>query len=227
MGGLLDMLDKNYFLTSGDRTELGPTVTKIARFIPDVSPEHSTKDVVKSIMYAYAKYIPMRRGIHPERKFKRSAEEIISQGYRDGCCDSSTLFVALCRAKGIPACQVITAKVSAMNDGRFSVGHFFSGFYSSEEDKWYVIDTNKTPQEILNPRFPFHDFNDEGDFFDRDYLVFAVARDYSDYSIRDPETGITYQIDSSRSMREIHRLAYKRYLSAQKQLLDREEQEFK
>ena len=111
---------------------------------------------------------------------------------------------------------------------------FLTSFYIKIRDKKisYPITfpndkCTKTPQEILSPRFPFHDFNDEGDFFDRDYLVFAVARDYSDYSIRDPETGITYQIDSSRSMREIHRLAYKRYLSAQKQLLDREEQEFK
>ena len=56
------MLDKEYFLTSGTKTELGPNIIKIANSIPDVSPNHNTRDVVKHIMYAYANNIPMIRG---------------------------------------------------------------------------------------------------------------------------------------------------------------------
>ena len=219
------MLDKEYFLTSGTKTELGPNIIKIANSIPDVSPNHNTRDVVKHIMYAYANNIPMIRGKNPEKKFTRTAEDIISDGYRDGCCDSSTLFVALARAKGIPACQLITAKKSAMEKGRFTTGHFFSGFYSEEENKWLVIDTNKTPEEIHDSKFPFHDYEGKDHFFDDNYLLFAIVRDYSDYSIKGPETGVIYHIDSSRSMREIHKLAYKAYLARIKHLADGSEPE--
>lgn len=54
------------------------------------------------------------------------------------------------RAKGIPAVQIITANVNALNQGDFTKGHFFSGCFFRETNEWFFIDSNKSSADLKN-----------------------------------------------------------------------------
>ena len=100
---MLNGKENSYYLNSGEKTKIGQNVKKLSE---QVNGEH-TSDIINSIMYVMIKNVDFdinsENNCCDSKKFKRTAEEIIADGYRNGCCDSSTLFVTLCRAKGIPA----------------------------------------------------------------------------------------------------------------------------
>lgn len=196
------MLDKEYFLTSGEKTQSGINVKKLASCIE----ADDTKETIKQIMYIMAHKIPLVSNSQSNEKFKRSAEQIIINRNRNGCCDSSTLFVSLCREKGIPAVQIITAKMSALRKGDFSRGHFFSGYFIKESNNWEIIDSNVDKKD-LNKGFKIFDYDPNSEFISEDYYIFAHVRDFSDFEIN----GI--KIDSIKAMNKIHRIIYDEYIN--------------
>lgn len=219
---MLNGKENSYYLTSGEKTKIGPNVKKLAK---QVNGKH-TSDIINSIMCAIINNVDFdinsENNSEDPKKFKRSAEEIVADGYRNGCCDSSTLFVTLCRAKGIPAAQIITVDIKSIeNEHDYNVGHFYSAFYNKERNDWVVIDSHKTKNNIdengicqklhkkkLLPNMKFVE--------DKDY-IFACVRDYSDFSVGN------LKIDSIESMHNIHRCVYQYYL--EKNINKREDNE--
>ena len=202
--------ENSYYLICGEKTKIGQNVKKLAE---QVNGEH-TSDIINNIMCVMIKNVDFdinnKNNCRDSNKFKRTAEEIIADGYRNGCCDSSTLFVALCRAKGIPAAQIITANIKAIETKHdYGVGHFYSAYYNKERNDWVVIDSHKIKNDIdkngichgLKKRelLPNMQFIGDTDF------IFACVRDYSEFSIRN------LKIDSIESMNEIHRCVYQYY----------------
>ena len=105
--GLIDKPEFNNlskYLSSGKRTEITGDIQKVADGI-----QGDTEGIIlrKILLWINQNTSRINNG-RDERKFKRSADEILKSGERTGCTDSSTLFVAIARAKGIPTMQIIT-----------------------------------------------------------------------------------------------------------------------
>lgn len=190
------------FLSSGDKTFVGRNVKAMASCIHD----GPSRDKIREIMYLMNQRVPLVTNSSTEEKFNRTAEDIL-QGdlrHRNGCCDSSTLFVALCRAKGIPAMQVITLDLDSVEKKHnFSTGHFFSACFIVEEGDWVWLDSNRRSKSIDD--VTFHPFDRNMDRIDERYLIFAKVRDYSDFEL----DGL--RIDSIPNMIRIHQKVYEKY----------------
>lgn len=111
----------NYYLEGGNRTKVSDRVEKLANEVEG----DNFEEIIKKIMVVMNQKVHMVREHRSKVKFKRSSEEIVSEGNRNGCGDSSTLFVSLCRAKGIPAVQIITLHIPSVINNDLSYGHFF------------------------------------------------------------------------------------------------------
>ena len=197
------------YLSGGPKTTVGENIKKLAKQIN----EKNTKDTIESIVKLMDISVPMHRNHKSIKKFKRSAEEIIQDGSRTGCCDSSTLFVSLCRAKGIPAVQIITLNEQALKDGNYLNGHFFAGCYIKEENlwKWLNPDTNETTLNKdgtwrVEKKLQLHTFNPNSAYLHPNYLILAIIRDYSEYEFN----GI--KIDSIENIGKIHKAIYTTYI---------------
>ena len=187
-----------YYLEGGSRTKVGENVQKLASLISG----NSSEETISQIMYIMNAKIPMQRNDRNSKKFKRTAEEIIQDRERNGCCDSSTLFVSLCRAKGIPAVQIITLHIPSAKKKDFSQGHFFSGCYLKEKGEWVWLDSDKKIQNMNEVRL--HKLDPSTNIIDKNYYIFSYEKDYSDFEI----DGV--HIDSIHNMNEIHRKIYTR-----------------
>ena len=78
----------------------------------------------------------------PEAIFDVSASKILSTPIIGGCTTYATAFSTLCRAKGIPAVVVDSAKIEWIRNGcnlNNVWGHFFVEVYI--EDTWYLVDS--------------------------------------------------------------------------------------
>ena len=192
-------INEKDFLESGSRTQVGEKINGLIKDIAAHMEGKSTEEVIAEIMEAMQN-VPMERDGRANTKFKRSAEEIATDGFRNGCCDSSTLFVTMCRALAIPAMQIITAKIPALKRGDFSRGHFFSACYIKESNSWKWLDSDK---QIKNKRkVHLHDLDESSSVIDNDYYIFALAKDYADLDF----DGL--KIDSIESMNKVHRKVY-------------------
>lgn len=189
-----------YYLKSGDRTQIGENVLKLASIIDG----ENSEEIIKKIMYIMNAKVLMKRDSKSPQKFKRSAEQILQDKLRNGCCDSSTLFVTLCRAKGIPAVQIITANMTALKNGDFSTGHFFSGCYIKEKEYWVWLNSDREVTDMS--QVTLHRFNPNAEFLDKEDYIFACELDYSDFKI----DGI--RLNSTENANKIHRKIYEKYL---------------
>ena len=74
---------------------------------------------------------------------KRTADNIIIDGYASGCTDYALAFIALCRAKGIPSKYVEAIKCSWIEDERARTinGHIFAECLIN--DNWIQIDPQR------------------------------------------------------------------------------------
>ena len=71
---------------------------------------------------------------------KRTASQIIQDGYITGCTDAALLFITLARATGIPAKYIETIDKEWLRNGGDSVeGHIFSQIYD-ESRGWVWVD---------------------------------------------------------------------------------------
>jgi len=103
---------------------------------------------------------------------KRTADEIIRSGFATGCSDFSLVFVALVRARGIPAKYVETIEIEWLeNGGESSIrGHVFAEIYFDGE--LFIVD----PQGALIRAW-----------YGKRYVVYAVGLDSWDIGIENFE----------------------------------------
>lgn len=202
--------DNSYYLGSGEKTIIDQNVKTLSEQVNG----NSTDDIINSIMCVIVKNVKFdntdEKNSNDIKKFKRSASDIIADGYRNGCCDSSTLFVTLCRAKGIPAAQIITADIGAIESKHdYGVGHFYSAYYNKEKNDWVVIDSHRKQSDIdkngLCQRLCKQKLLPDMKFVRNKDFIFACVRDYSDFSIGN------LKIDSIKNMHKIHQCVFQLY----------------
>lgn len=201
--GLLEKPDfenvKKY-LKSGNRTEITEGIRKCAKNING----QTDGMIIRNIMlWINENTIRIHNG-KDTRKFKRSADIIIQSGERTGCCDSSTLFTALARSKGIPTMQIITLDKDCDKNG-YTSGHFYVGCYLKDVNgngRWALIDSDKPVKDIRDVDINKLDLEDRN--ISKRRYAFAYTNDYSNIEI----DGI--KIDSTNNMSKIQEKVYER-----------------
>lgn len=146
------------------------------------------------------------------RKFKRTAEEILESGERTGCCDSSTVAITLARALEIPAMQIITFDIEKAKESKakglpINAGHFFTAFYLSDISgnfSWYIVDTDRKAERIEDVELIKMDTSNR--IINGKFYAFAYAGDYRDVEVKTDSEVVT--IDSIQNMLKIHEIAY-------------------
>lgn len=205
--GLVEAPDFNNpskYLESGRRTEI---TEYIKQKVKDIHGNSEGILVRNLLVWMNQNTIRIQNG-KDERKFKRTAEEILLSGERTGCCDSSTLFTAIARSKGIPAMQVITLNKEwgrKVDNGirTGTEGHYYTVCYLkniSGEREWVLIDSDravKDPRDVRINKMKLDDRN-----VDRGYYAFAYTRDYGEIQLN----GV--KIDSITNMARVQNMAY-------------------
>lgn len=178
------------YLKSASKSEVTPEIISATNGIDG----NTSGALVKNILVYMHEKTKRLKDPKDNRKFRRTATEILESGERTGCGDSCTLFCALARSKGIPTIQIITFN----KKDKAETGHFFAACYLKDktgESKWYLIDPDrdvKSPEEVR-----IRNFNKEDRNLNDRYYAFAYVKDYS-------EVGI----DSIQSISRIQRKVY-------------------
>jgi hypothetical protein len=121
------------YLMSGQQTVITPGVEKIAEKF-----EGNFEGKIRGI-FDFIRTFRMDVGNKNEIFRKRTAEQIISDGYITGCTDAALVFITLARAAGIPAKYIETVDKEWLRTGGSSLaGHIYSGVL--ENDKWRIAD---------------------------------------------------------------------------------------
>ncbi len=127
----------NKYIKGGEQTELTERIKNISeKLIGDGF------DLVEGTLKWIHKNLKTKND--PELKNKifrtRTADQIIKDGFVTGCTDSALVFLALIRAKGVPAkyVETIRRRWLEVGDDDFIEGHIFSEVYIN--GKWYIID---------------------------------------------------------------------------------------
>lgn len=187
------------YLESGNRTEVTDQIKKVAETINGRTDGMTVREILVWMNQNTARL----HNLGDSKKFKRTADEILKSKERTGCCDSSTLFTALARSKGIPAMQIITlnkewAKKIAKGEEADLAGHYFTACYLQDitgKSDWILIDSDRSVQDVRDVRF--YKLNKEDRNIDRNFYAFAYTRDYSDIEFNG------MKIDSIRNMIKI------------------------
>ena len=194
----LNNVDK--YLKSGTRTEITDKISKIGKTLKG----ETDGLTVRKILVWINEHTSRLHDGSDNRKFKRSATEILQSTERTGCCDSCTLFTALTRSAGIPTMQIITLSKKwgrNIDEGRKTgtVGHFFAGVYLKDihgKFTWTIVDSDRYVTNIRDVRFAPLNVMDVniGDLY-----PFAYVTDYFD----------DLEIDSIEKMADVQLAAYK------------------
>ena len=214
LGGIPEFNNPEKYLRAGKMTDHNnQEVQEAAREISGIN----TEDLVRAIVVYMNKNISMIRNGRDNRKFKRSAEDLmkkylvngVMQKYRNGCCDSSTLFVALARAKGISAMQIISvdedvARKYSGTERKITEGHFLAAVFSSEDGRWYLVDPDKDSAKKKED-VPYKKLDLEDRNLPAYRYGFAYVADFSEVELRGK------RIDSVDSMGEIQRGIYQKF----------------
>lgn len=188
----------------------GKMTNHLAMNIQDIAEKihgENDEDIAREIVVFMNKNIPMNRDSSHLMKFRRSAEQILEQKYRNGCCDSSTLFVAIARAKGIPTMQIVSfdkihAKEIATTGHKITKGHFYAAIFSREDKKWYLVDADKD-KAFEKKDVPFHKLDLENRNLNAKYYAFAYVNDFTEIELNGRK------IDSISNIGLIQRDVYK------------------
>ncbi|MCI8309919.1 MAG: transglutaminase domain-containing protein [Clostridia bacterium] len=194
----------NKYLQSGEKTLITEKIKEISKNITG----NTHGMLVKQILIWMHKNTTRLHNSGDNRKFKRTATEILESRERTGCCDSSTLFTALARSKYIPTMQIITlsknwTKQLEKGEKIGTQGHYFVACYLKDitgKYDWIRIDSDRDVQDVRDVRL--NRFNRENRNIDENYYAFAYVRDYSDVNFN----GI--KIDSIENMSKIQIAAY-------------------
>lgn len=199
------MQEIHIYLQSGERTKITNEIRETSEKING----QTDGMLVKNILIWMNQNTLRLKNSSDSRKFKRTANEILISRERTGCCDSSTLFTALARAKNIPTMQIITldkewGKRLDRGEKIVTQGNYFVACYLSDtmgNYDWILIDSDRNVQDIRDVRL--NKLNKENRNIDKKYYSFAYVKDYSDIVCN----GI--KIDSIENMAKIQFMAYK------------------
>ena len=192
------------YLLSGERTEITDNIKRVANQING----NTDGLVIRNILLWINQNTRRLHDGRDHRKFKRSADEILDSRERTGCCDSSTLFTAIARAKGIPTMQILTfdkdwGKAIDRGEQIGTEGHFYVGCFLKDingKGNWTLIDSDMPVKDIRDIDIRKLDTNNRN--ISKRRYAFAYTKDYSDIEIN----GL--KIDCISSMAKIQRLAY-------------------
>lgn len=129
-----DKIVKTKFLQPGKQTEITQSIAKIAGNI-----DGEDFAFVDNANKWIAENIRSERGPEIKSKVfrKRTADQIIQDGYSTGCTDKAIVFISLARAKRIPTKYVEAVKIDS--DG--SEGHVFAEVLLY--GKWAMVDPER------------------------------------------------------------------------------------
>ena len=189
------------YLRQGKMTEFDMDILRLASRVKSKGNDENTIIELINLMNQETKRLD--KAFRDQRKFKRTASEILASRERTGCCDSATLFTAMARSQGIPTMQIITVRkedaLKSLKDGStVCSGHFWVGCYAKNEageNEWMLFNSDSN-----QPRRMEWDLEDRNI---RDCYAFAYVNDYRDVElVRDDKLGIL-KIDSIDSMNQI------------------------
>lgn len=197
LGGKPEFNNLKKYLESGKMTNhLELNIQKIAQKISGETTEEIVRNIVL-YMNDIENNVQMKRLDKDEKKFKRTASQIVEDGYRNGCCDSSTLFTAIARAKGIPTMQIVSFDKEKVKDG-----HFFAGVFSKEKRSWYLIDSDSDEQKVGKEKF-YQKLDLKDRNLDNKYYAYAYVNDFREIELNN------MKIDSIENIGKIQRNIYK------------------
>lgn len=194
------------YLKAGEMTQMEENIVKVAEQIKGVSEDR----IIRNILLWMNENTERLHNVQDPKKFKRTASEILVSGQRTGCCDSSTLFTALARAKGIPAMQVLTWEKQwgdkvrngeRINSGQ---GHFFTACSLEEYQgtrKWKILDSDREIEDIRDFGYMRGSIEDRN--IGENQYAFAYVNDFRDVLLGG------MQIDSIEHMVAIQKIACK------------------
>lgn len=193
------------YLQSGERTAITNKINAVSKVING----RTDGMLVRELLVWINQNTRRLHKMDDSRKFRRTASEILQSKERTGCCDSSTLFTALARSKGIPAMQIITlskewGKKIDRGKETGTLGHYFTACYLKDisgKSDWVLIDSDRMVQDIRDVRLGKLDRNNRN--IERDFYAFAYTKDYSDVVCN----GL--KISSIEEMRKIQMEAYR------------------
>lgn len=83
---------------------------------------------------------------------KRTASQIIKDGYITGCTDADLVFVTLARASGLPTIYVETIDENWLRSGGSSIeGHQYAEVYDETSNRWFWVDPMAGRVDISAP----------------------------------------------------------------------------
>jgi hypothetical protein len=121
------------YLESGEQTVITPEVINIAARFEGTMDEkvHQIIQFLRTLRYDNRNKDEVFR--------KRTASQIITDGYVTGCTDDTLVFVVLSRASGIPTKYIETLDLEWLKAGGRPInGHVYAGVQDNEG--WRVID---------------------------------------------------------------------------------------
>lgn len=192
-----------YYLGEGRLTKQ----TELIKIIANRFRGKLDEDKLKSLL-VFLNYEVEIKKVQDEKKFNKSAEEILMSRQRTGCSDSAILFATLARAMGIPSMLVVTydkewrERIVKGIEPESTDGHFFVASYIKGKDgqsKWVLLDTHKSARNMKAIELKEFDIYDRNITWKKDKSMysFAYVRDIRDVRLN----GRT--IDSSSNMRYI------------------------
>lgn len=128
---------KQDFLKEGEQTKITENISKIASGFTG-----ENFDLIAQILKWIHKNLKSNSDKETKEKVfrKRTADQIIQDGFTTGCTDIALAFIVLARAKEIPTkyVEAIRNKWMEAGDENFIEGHVFAEVFLNSE--WRIID---------------------------------------------------------------------------------------
>jgi transglutaminase-like putative cysteine protease len=135
------------YLKSGEQTQITPEMSEVAKGVTGNAVEKS-KTII-GMMSARLR----NEDFNPDIFRKRTAEQIIKDGFVTGCTDSAVVFVAAARTCGLSAKYVETVDEEWLkSDSPDIVGHQFAQVYDEERKGWFWVDPTLKKVDTVSPR---------------------------------------------------------------------------
>jgi hypothetical protein len=123
-----------HYLQSGEQTIITPKIKEIVDSFSNGTFEEKIEDI-----FQYVKTLKRDETNKKEIFRKRTADQIIQDGFITGCTDEGLVFIALARTCGIPAKYIEAMRTAGLEDTNNNNGHIFVEVYSDEKG-WEIIE---------------------------------------------------------------------------------------
>lgn len=129
------------YLKSGRQTEITKRIEELVSGI-----EGSVEERIKQILDIVGK-LSYKKENKDEVFRKRTADQILADGYVTGCTDKALVFIVLARALTIPAKYIETIDNEWLEKGGDSInGHVYAGVFCDE--RWRIVDPSKREIDV-------------------------------------------------------------------------------